>query len=784
MKSRIVSIILIMLMGGHSMMQGQALKSDTIDVLHYTIHLDLKHLSHQQLYGATDLRIVPRHALIQSFSLDFRKLAIDSILVDGAQHTNFTYNDTVLRIIFPAPKLISDTFALRVVYHGVPLIEPYNWGGFHFLADSSLAYNLGVAFDDYPHNYGRIWFPCLDDFIDRATYDFHIRTKGSHKAVCGGILQSTFLNPDGSITWHWKLDQPIPTYLASVAVGDFSVLQWEYQGAQDTIPVQVWVRPADSTKAVVSFSNVNNMMAIFENQYGPYRWPRVGYTGTTKGAMEHAMNIAMPRNLITGNLNYDWLVAHELSHNWFGNLVTCASAEDMWINEGWARFSEAVYTEGMFGWDSYKAYIMNLQKQVLNFAHTNASGGDGSWFPLYPVPQTHTYGTTVYDKGALVAHSLRGYLGDSVFFDAVKAMTAHFAFKPMSSYQMRDFLSQHTGVNLSSFFDGWVFTPGFPHFSIDSFTVAPNAGGWNVTVLVKQKMFGRSTFTNDNKVEIGFWSAANQREIKRLSFSGATGTQTFWLPFEPVLALMDPEDRLSDASTTETAVIKNQGLHNFNNMFFRLRANNHISDYLVHIEHVFTAPDPVSPPVNGLTISPNRYWKISGLIPPGTSIDGLFNYSTGNQFDHALITNSVDSLVILYRKDAGAAWQGVPFLKTPSPTVGVITVPDLKPGYYALAKWDQAHIGIDESAFTNEIVINLYPNPATQQVTITGVPTRASQIVLLKMDGRVVKQWKVRKGETEHNLSLQHVSPGVYIIQYLDHGANPLASAKLHIITP
>jgi len=784
MKTRFLSIVLILLMTSATSLRGQALKSDTIDVLNYTIFLDLKHLSHQQLYGSADLTIVPRMASIQGFSLDFRKLNIDSIILNGVHHSGYSYNDTVLRLAFTTPMTTLDTFLLRVVYHGTPLIEPYNWGGFHFLADSTLAYNLGVAFDDYPHNYGRIWFPCLDDFIDRATYDFHIRAKGTHKAVCGGMLQGTLSHPDGSITWHWRLDQPIPTYLASVAVGDFSVLQWEHHGLNDTIPITIFVRPADSTKALVSFSNLDSMLNIFEAKYGPYRWPRVGFTGTTKGAMEHAMNIAMPRNLITGNLNYDWLVAHELSHAWFGNLVTCASAEDMWINEGWARFSEAVYTEGMSGWEHYKAYIMNLQKQVLNFAHTNASGGDGTWFPLYPVPQSHTYGTTVYDKGALVAHTLRGHLGDSLFFAAVRAMTAHFAFQPMSSYQMRDFLSQHTGVNLTPFYDGWVFAPGFPHFSVDSFSTTPHAGGWNVTVFVKQKMAGRSVLVNNNVVEIGLFSPIMQREIRRMVFSGATGHQTFWLPFEPVLVLMDPEDRLSDASTTETTVVKNAGLHNFNNMFFRLRSNNHLSDYLVHIEHVFTGPDPMPQPVSGLTLSPNRYWKISGLIPAGTNLDGLFTYSTANQYDNALITNTNDSLVILYRENAGDAWHGVPFLKTPSPTTGVITVPNFRPGYYVLAKWDQSHIGIDGKTSGEEPRMILYPNPATHQVMITSIPRNAVYAVLLGMDGKTIQQETMTQGALQHTLTFKTRTPGSYLVQLLDSDSKPLATSKLTVVSP
>ncbi len=760
--------------------KSQPLKSDTIDVLNYTIRLDMRHLSTKQLIGNAEILLVPSMLSVSSFSLDFRKLAIDSVFLNHQVFSSFTYNDTVLRILLPVPASPSDTMILRVVYHGIPLIEPYNWGGFHFLADSTLAFNLGVAFLDYPHNYGRVWFPCLDDFIDRATYDVIVRTKGTHKAVCGGILTDTTALPDGSIEWHWKLEQPIPTYLASVAVGDFSLIEGSYSGLNGAIPSLIFVKPQDSTKALVSFSTLNQMMSVFESRYGPYQWPRIGYVGTTIGAMEHATNIAMPRSLITGNQSYNWLIAHELSHHWFGDLMTCASAEDMWINEGWARYSEAIFTEGASGWEAYKAYLMNLQKDVLNYAHTNSSGGDGSFFPLYPVPQTHTYGTTVYDKGGLVAHSLRGYLGDSLFFSGIKALLSQYSFKPVSSYQMRDFLSQNTGVNLTPFFDGWVFTPGFPHFSIDSVRSVPFSNGWNVTVFVRQKMFGRTALTLDNVVEIGFYEDRNLKAIRRITFSGLQGQATFFLPFDPVMVLMDPEDRLSDAITAESAHISATGTFQFPLEFFKLKVNAISDTALVRIEHSFVPPDPLPQPVAGLTLSPNRFWKISGIIPTGCSLEGLFSFSTGNQFDNALITNTQDSLVILYRSDSGSGWTGIAFSRTPSPTSGTITVPDLQMGEYVLAKWDKNHIGIANEPVS--VNLSLYPNPLHDEVYIRCSGSYQVTAALISADGKQVFSADLQLEQGENRMVLpEEIQNNTYVLRITENDGLWVHSEKVTI---
>ena len=127
--------------------------------------------------------------------------------------------------------------------------------------------------------------------------------------------------------------------------------------------------------------------------------------------MEHATNITYPNSSINGSLSDEWLYAHELSHMWFGDKVTCASADDMWLNEGWAVFCESVFREGLYGKESYKTTMRSKLKDVLQFTHIK----DGGYRALYGIPPEYTYGSTVYDKGGQVAHTLRGYLGDSLF---------------------------------------------------------------------------------------------------------------------------------------------------------------------------------------------------------------------------------------------------------------------------------------------------------------------------------------------------------------------------------
>src|SRR5688572_14387829 len=173
-----------------------------------------------------------------------------------------------------------------------------------------------------------------------------------------------------------------------------------------------------------SFINLEAAFDIYENKFGPYRWDRVGYMleSMNSGAMEHAMNIGYPALLANGTLTYESIVVHELSHHWWGDLITCRTAEDMWINEGTAVFCEHVFTEDFYGRDQYLTNIRADVKELIRVCHLPDPNGDDGYWPLSGVPLNHTYGATTYNKGALMIHSMRPYLGDSLFFAGLKQL--------------------------------------------------------------------------------------------------------------------------------------------------------------------------------------------------------------------------------------------------------------------------------------------------------------------------------------------------------------------------
>ena len=759
---------------------SKALKSDTIDILHYDINLDIVHLSKKTIKGFTDLEITPLMSNVSNISLDLLELNVDSIFVNNNNIPAFFYNDTLLRIPLSSSINQNDTIFLRVYYHGQPIVESYNWGGFHFKNDSSLAYNLGVAFVANPHNYGRVWYPCIDDFVDRATYDFHIKVKNDKVAVCNGMLQSEINNPDGTKSFHWKLEQTIPTYLASVAISNYTAVVDSFVGINATIPTFLHVPPSDSINAKASLVNLNSMMSIFENRFGQYRWPRVGYVSTTKGAMEHATNIAIPDYMFNGNQSYEWLFAHELSHHWFGDLITCATAEDMWINEGWAVYCEAIFMEGHYGIESYKNYSRDNHEKILQYAHT--SQGDGSYLAVYGIPHEYTYGTTVYDKGASMVQSLRGYLGDSVFFSAVKAYLIQFAFNDVSTIQMRDFLSTQTGVNMNDWFDAWILTPGFAHFSIDSVSiVASPTPEYTATVYVKQKLKGRTTYANSNKIEITFMDDSWNKHSSIIEFSGQTGNQSFVVPFNPTLIMLDAEERTLDATTDNYKTIKTSGVKDFKNTNFKLDVKQVSDSAFVRVVHNWAAPDPHKTPITGLKISDYRYWKVDGIFPQGFNATGRFRYSKFGFLDNSLMTSIHDSLIILYRAGSWEEWQAISFTKLGTNNAGYIHVENLKKGEYTLAMWDQNHLGL-KNIENNNFKIKISPNPSYGEFKFEVDYHESLLVNIYSSHGELVDSLIIQKRQKTVEWKAENLNSGTYFVQILNKDKLILAKDKIIVI--
>lgn len=731
------------------------------DVVHYDITVSDINFTTSSIGCKTDITFKSTQNNTSIINLDLLKLNVDSI-IEGNQQLVFTYNDTTLSITLSATLNNGDSSAISIYYHGQPQQDPSGWGGFYF--SGSYAFNLGVGFDSDPHNLGKVWFPCVDNFTDRATYSFHVTTPVGSKAFCNGALVGQSTNGNGLPIWHWQIFDRIPTYLASIAVAPYTTWSRNYSG----IPVEIACLPSDSNLVALTYQHLPDILNFYENAYGPYPFNKVGYCliPFNSGAMEHATSIHIGKAFINGSLTYETLWAHELAHMWWGDHVTCETAGDIWLNEGFASFNEAYVTEQLYGTTAYRDYNRSNHRPVLQFAHIT----DGGYLPLINIPIQHTYGATVYNKGADVARTLRHYLGDSLYSAGCTYYMNNRGDGSANSYNLRDDITTATGVNMNTFFDDWVFTPGFPQFSIDS--VQENSGQY--TIYTKQKSRG-NTHTYSMPVELTFSDGISDTTLKVL-IDQPTNVFTINLPQHYEWIAIDRNDHMADAVSDYERKIIATGGASFpeTNVTLSVQATNGDTS-IVRVEHNFVTPDPIKIS-QGIRTSDYHYWKIDGIFKPGFHSKSVFLYngSTGGStgyLDNTLITGLEDSLVMLYRKDASEDWQivnGYTLNKSGSATdkVGNIVIDTLKKGEYTFGYYDYS-TSIKSNDNITQLSISPNPTSDTFKIEIANSGLRNVMISIWSIDGKNVYNNYVA-GDGIYTWKPGAIPSGEYIVRIID----------------
>lgn len=749
-----------------------------LHAVHYEINVLAIDFQYGTITASTTVSLTPLSEPVDEASLEIIDLLVGDIWIEGQQITGFTQTDSLIIIPLPETLYPGDTLDVRIDYSGTPYHE--NWGGFHFAGE--YAFNLGVGFEIIPHNLGKSWFPCIDNFTDRATYDLFCSLPEGKMAVGGGILSEITNNGNGTSTYHWHLAQPVPTYLASLAAGNYTCVSDTFSGINGKIPIDVYVRPQEINYVTGTYTHLKDILSVYEDCMGPYPWDRVGYTSTQLGAMEHATNIFVPYGTINGGTSYESLMAHELSHMWMGDKVTCASAQDMWINEGWATFFAMYYALALYGdINTYKHDMRATHAKVLQYCHT--STGDGSYFPLNQIPQEYTYGMSAYDKGSTVVQALRFYLGDSLFFETLKAFIGEFAFNDASSYDMRDFMTGYTGIDMTGFFDNYVLHSGTPHYSVDSFNVTNRSDNqFAVDLYVKQKRKGPEFTGDGNIMEVWFMDQNWNKYTDTIHFNGLSGTSHKIVPFTPSVILVDPEEKMCDATTDNYLTIRNTGNYSFDKTFFSLEVQALQDSAFIQVTHNWAPPDSLKNPDAGFRLSDYRYWRIDGIFPENFQGRGKFFYSVGDVLDNTLILSSADTVIILYRSGARGDWQEIAFEKIGPWSIGYIFVNNLQPGEYTLAV-KETGVGTGEIIPEKHGKMSVFPNPSGDTFTIVTESETVGQVNIYSDSGLLVRSFDMPCGKKRTKWFPGSLAAGTYYVSFCQPGNKSSETIKI-IYTP
>jgi len=756
--------------------------TDSIHVSHYNIAIDTIDYTVHAIRGVTELTIHSKLNGVNNISLGLYFLTADSIVSSGL-HLNYTYDDTTLRITPPAALNQNDSLVMQVYYHGLPKTDG-TFGGFYFAG--VYAYNIGVGFDANPHTFAKTWFPCVDEFTDRATYEFHITTATGYKAFCNGLLQSQVTNPNGTVTWSWAINQTIPTYLAAIAVAPFYTIHKNYQG----IPVELAVLPGDSANTLSSFRHLDSAVMNDIRAWGTYPWDKIGYVMVpfNSGAMEHATSIHVGKAFVDGSITYEsGIMAHELSHMWFGDLVTCRTEQDMWLNEGWATYNENFFTEFIYGSAAYDNARRSLHRHVLMYNSIQ----DGGYYALNAVPHAKTYGYTVYQKGGNLVHSIRRFMGDSLFFPAVQAYLANHAYSDVSSDDLRDELAASSGISMTDYFATMVGKQGFPHVSVDSFTVTPNGNNFDVDVFTREKMKGNN-LSFALPVEFNFTDDAHDTLIAS-TVNAITNSFQFTLPFAPVWVGIDRNDKLTDASLDYTVQVTDTITYNFPETYSKIQVTNLGSgNSTVRLINNYVTPDPFIIAPGAIRLSDYHYYKVEGIFAPGFlakgsfGYDGTVNFTTG-YLDNTLLSNGAkeDSLLIYYRPHAGMNWElvngyTINFNGSHLDKKGWLVVDTLKTGEYVLAVHDIT-TGVFSAAVKNNL-LGVAPNPSGDHCTISfKVPAyKNSLITITDITGKIVFMTPVFSHQDQIEWDTYGRANGTYVVTLKTDG-RVVASEKIMV---
>jgi aminopeptidase N len=417
---------------------------------------------------------------------------------------------------------------------------------------------------------------------------------------------------------------------------------------------------------------------------------------------------------------------------------------------------------------------------------------DSAYWAVSGVPSELTYSTkTVYEKGADRVHTLRFYMGDSVFFSCVKSYLQQYKFKDVNSDKMRDYIVSCSGnTAINNFFADWIHTGGFPDFSINEKTVNKVTDkDYEVTINIQQRINHSPTYFNHVPLEVFYFDSFGNATKRQADVSGGCTSFKTHLGFSPAYIALDFDEKISDAITDEWVWTKNAFSYNFNTAKMIVYPKNQTDSSLVRVEHHWVAPDANKNHLKDIHLSDYRYWNVDGIFTSNFYADArvFYNGSTTpiGYLDNTLISSSVNDLVLLYRPNPQSDWTEVDsaknFVSNPTGKSGYFDIYGLKKGEYALAINDPDKVdsiqqisscfplSIPEN-IESKMGFNLYPNPMHEEELNVelGAVNYFSKCVVVDMLGNTVADRNLKENQSSFILYMNGLHRGVYIVTLFD----------------
>ncbi|MEM8778147.1 MAG: M1 family metallopeptidase [Cyanobacteria bacterium P01_G01_bin.49] len=493
------------------------------------IFLDLSlDIPHQSFTGTCTITLTPIRCGINQLVLDAVDLNIQSVLIDQvSQAFDYDQEQLIVHLLQPTqetPIKIAINYQVQQPQRGIYFVGPDE----HYPNTPTQVWTQGEDEDS------RFWFPCFDYPGQLATSEIRVKVPSQFTAISNGELIATEIVQE-DIIYHWLQKQVHPTYLMTLAVGEFTEIKDEWKG----IPVTYYVEKGREEQGKLSMGKTPRMIDYFSTKFGysyPYpKYAQVCVDDFIFGGMENtSTTLLTDRCLLDEKAAIDnpWtesLVAHELAHQWFGDLVVIKHWSHAWIKEGMASYAEVLWTEHEYGKDDAAYYLLKEARSYL--------AEDSSRYRRPIVTNIYReaielYDRHLYEKGACVYHMIRGILGEVLFDKAIHTFVNDNAHKTVETIDLLRAIETSTGYNLLFLFDQYVFRGGHPDYKISySWDGDNNLAKLTITqTQVKETEDGNSKDIFDLKIPIGF--GYENAEMKVFTLRLHEKQQTFYIPLE------------------------------------------------------------------------------------------------------------------------------------------------------------------------------------------------------------------------------------------------------------
>jgi hypothetical protein len=564
------------------------------DVTFYDIALDID-LVQKMVQGEVMVQGMVVNNATEHIVLNlYQNMTVDSVVYQGAP-LSFTHQNDVLDISLPQPLNQGDGFTLRIVYAGYPQQAGTPGYGLIF---SGYAGNQLVYSYNWPY-FASTFIPCKDHPSDKAdSVRLRITVPTGYQVACNGVLEQSISLPDNRTQFVWMHHYPIVSYNISINVYPFSVVNDVYNSpVSGAITLQYFLFPPHAAAILNSLQvRVPQIFQAYEDRYGAFPFPQDKYglcEAIFGGGMEHQTILTMGQSSFFSDI-----VVHESAHEYFGNLISLADWGHIWLNEGFATYSEALFHEY---WDGETVYL-NMIRQFM------AGSGEGKIFVDDPTsPGNIIPYNLVYLKAAVVVHMLRYVMGDSLFWQMIHDYVGNspFRFGNIDTEQFSQFCEGYYGADLDWFFEQWIYGDGR---MAGEYYFAPNASGDSLVVFI------RSVPSSINSTTIHAMPLPVQWQT-----ATASGWDTLWVDSlartyhlaisdtAGLQLLIDPTDRVLKGTfqflsspVLEDVYLANDTIHVRWQRFFQ------VDSYRVRVEKLDSAGNvqPVlTAPVAGLTFT-------------------------------------------------------------------------------------------------------------------------------------------------------------------------------------